>query len=392
MKLKSLKEKKNSLLNDLEAMVSGLENEAGEVRALTVEEKEAFDSKKAEIEAIDETIRRVEETRAKEVGNDAVKELAEKRSKEDMEKRALENFFRGYDLAREERMILTSNSNNTALMPIEIQKTIMQKLEEQCPILERAKRFNSKGTLRLIREDSYGSAGITGENTGFKDTDVSFNTVELRAFKVTAMVQATFEMLQNVEVDLTNYLMDVIVRRLSKELNRLFLLGDGTSQPKGLTKEGIEVHVNKDGLDISDFINMQTAIHPDYLNGACWIMGRKVFSQVANLLDGNGRPYLTNHVINEKIQYMFLGLPVIVDNNMAENDEDAIPVIMANIGEAYAINVLTDITIKHLTETGFTSGYEVFAGYVMADGRVVNADAVVLGKGKNMVLRTKATK
>ena len=391
MKLKALKEKRNALLNDLEVMVSGLEVE-GEVRALTVEEREAFDSKKAEIESIEETISRIEETRAKDSGEDAVKELAEKRSNEDMEKRVSENFFRGNDLNREERMILTSQNNNTALMPVEIQKTIMQKLEEQCPILERAKRFSSKGTLRLIREDSYGSAGITAENTGFKDTDVTFKNIELRAFKVTAMVQATFEMLQNVEVDLTNYLMDVIVRRLSRELNRLFLVGTGENQPKGLTKEGIEVHVNKDGLEIGDFINMQTAIHPDYLNGACWIMGRKVFSQVANLLDGNGRPYLTNHVMNEKIQYMFLGLPVIVDNNMAENDVDTIPVIMANIGEAYAINVLTDISVKHLTETGFTSGYEVFAGYVMVDGRVVNADAVVIGKGKDMAARTRSAK
>ena len=53
---------------------------------------------------------------------------------------------------------------------------------------------------------------------------------------------------------------------------------------------------------------------------------------------------------------------------------------MANIGEAYAVNVLTDITVRHLTEVGFTKGYETFAAYIALDGKTINPDAVVLGK------------
>ena len=376
MKLKALKEKKNTLLNELEVMVSGLENETGEIRSLTEEEIAAFDSKKKEIEAIDGTIKRIEETRAKEMGTMDV--LVEERKKEDIEKRALENFFRGADLVGEERTLLASS--NTAIMPLEISKTIMQKLEEHCPILEEAKRFNSKGTLRLIKEKAYGQAQITAENTAFHDTDVEFETVELRAFKVSAMCQATFEMLQNAEIDLTNYLLDVIVRRLSRELNRLFLVGTGSNQPKGLATEGIKHELSAE-LSIKDFITMQTKIHPDYLNGAVWIVGRDTFTKMANLLDGNGRPYLIANydTVNNKIAYSLLGLKVIVDSNMPTYADNNKAIVMANIGEAYAINILTDITVRHLTETGFTSGFEVFAGYVMADGKVVNADAIVVG-------------
>lgn len=368
MNLKALKEKRNTLLNELETMVSAVENET---RSLSAEEVEAFDAKKTEIDNIDATIKRVEEMRARDMGTEA--ELIKERKAEDIEKRALENFFRGKDLIGEERAMLASS--NTAIMPLEISKTILKKLEEQCPVLEIARRFNSKGTLRLICEDNYGNAGLTAENTAFTDTDVTFSTIELRSYKVTATVQTTFELLQNSEVDLSQYLTDVIIRRLAKELNKMFIMGTGTNQPQGLAKATNTVEYAGEVPTIKDFIQMHTAIHPSYLDKACWIVNRKTFQGMASLLDGTGRPYLTSNVIGEKIQYSLLGARVVVDVNVPEGE-----IIFADIEEAYSINMLTDVTVKHLVETGFTTGVEVYAGYVMCDGKIVNQDAVLVGK------------
>lgn len=380
MKLKALKERRNTLLNELETMVSAVEVES---RSLNAEEVEAFDAKKAEIENIDATIKRVEEVRAKEMGTEEV--LVEERKADEIEKRALENFFRGKDLIGEERAMLASS--NTAIMPLEIAKTIMKKLEEQCPVLEMARRFSSKGTLRLICEDNYGNAGVTAENTAFTDEDVTFSTVELKAYKVTATVQATFELLQNSEVDLSQYLTDVIIRRLAKELNKMFIVGTGSNQPQGLTKATAEVKYAGEKPTIQDFIKMHTSIHPSYLDNACWIVNRATFQDMASLLDGTGRPYLTSNVIGEKIQYNLLGARVIVDVNVPAGE-----IILANIEEAYSINMLTDVTVRHLVETGFTSGIEVYAGYVMCDGKIVNQDAVLVGKKNETPLSAKAKK
>ena len=381
MSLKALKEKRARLINELEEMVTGLEKE-GEIRALTEEERNNFDTKKTEIESIDATIARVEETRAKEVSEDAVKELTETRDKAEIEKRALESFFRGRDLNTEERAVLASTSSNQALFPLEISKSIMQRLEELCPVLEMARRFSSKGTLRLIKEDSYGQAAITPENTKFHDTDVVFANIELRAFKVSAMVQASFEMLANSEIDLSGYLMDVIIRRLSKEINRLFILGTGTNEPQGLT-HGKQTHTLSSAdatkLNVQDFIMMQTTLNPAYLDKCCWFVNRQIFQQMATMVDNIGRPFLTTHVIKEKIQYQLLGSPVVVDANLDAFTAGKKPIILANIGEAYAINVLTDITVRHLVETGFTQGMEAYAGYLMMDGRLINDDAMVIG-------------
>lgn len=86
---------------------------------------------------------------------------------------------------------------------------------------------------------------------------------------------------------------------------------------------------------------------------------------------------LTQDVINNKIVYRLLGLEIIVDENMdAGMANTNVPVIMANLGECYAVNMVKEITVKHMTEKGFHQGYEEFGAYVLADGRVINENAI----------------
>ena len=382
MNLKALREKRNSLLTDLNNMVEAIETE---VRSLTDEEVKAFGDKKAEIEKIDADIKRVEELRALSMGS-TKEEIVEKRSQEEMEKRALENFLRGMDLTTEEKRVLQSTANTSAFLPQTIHKTIIEKLQEQCPILDKAKRFSTKGTLRLIKENDIKAASVKAENQAFDAADPEFATVELKSYKIATTVQITFEMLANSDIDLSGYLSDLVVRRLSIALNRLFINGtDTNTQPQGIAHyaKNAGQNINKvtvsaaAGLKITDLIKLQTSINPYYLNGAVFVMSRPVFQHVASMLDSMGRPYLTQDVINNKVVYRLLGLEIMVDENMdTAMTTGKVPVIMANLGECYAVNMVKDITVKHMTEKGFTQGFEEFGAYVLADGKVINEQAI----------------
>ena len=375
--MKQLKNKREQLMAQLEEMVSTVETE---VRSLNADEVAKFNEVKAEIENIDATIAMVEEKRAKEMGTE--KELTEKRSKDEMERRALDAFFRGDDLTVEERAMLTTQSGNKATIPVTIAKGILKKLEEMCPILERAKRFNSKGTLRLINETTYGDAQVTDENNAFHDADATLAFVELGAYKITAQTKVSFELLASSEVDLNAYLTDVIIRRLAKEVNKQLVVGTGTKQATGLV-QGTQICQVASDLTIADFIKIQTTCNPTYLENAFWVMNRQTFQHVAGLMDNMGRPYLTSHVINEKIQYRLLGLEIVVDMHMPAMANDAKAVVLANVGEGYSVNMLQDITLRHLTEVGFTDGVEIFAGYIMMDGKITNQDAIVVAQLKD---------
>ena len=201
--MKDLRAKREQLMSQLDEMVATVETE---VRSLTGDEVTKFNEVKAEIENIDATIKMVEEKRAKEMGTE--KELVEKRSKDEMEHRALTAFFKGDDLTAEERAMLTTNNGNQATIPVSIAKGILKRLEEMCPILDKAKRFSSKGTLRLINETSYGKAEVTEEQGTFHDSDAVLDFIELSAHKITAQTKVSFELLANSEVDLNSYLTD----------------------------------------------------------------------------------------------------------------------------------------------------------------------------------------
>ena len=374
--LKGLKEKRNQLVADLEMMITAV---GTETRSLSEEEVVAFDAKKAEIEKIDATIKRVEETRFNEMTKEEKVVETEKRSKEDMEKRALDAFFRGEDLDTEMRTMLTTNANNKATMPLTIAEGLLKKLEEQCPILEKGRRFSSKGTLRLLNETSYGSANVTDEETAFTSNDAEFGHIDLSAYKVATETKVTFELLANSSIDLNAYLTDIIVRRLAKELNKLFLVGTGLKQPEGLTKGTQEVKIAQT-LSYDDIVKMQTTMHPDYLDGAVYIMNRKTFSQVALLEDGNAHKYVQNGIVNGKFTYTLAGMPIIIDNHMPDYTDENPAIVLVNIADAYSINLLQDIVVRRLDQIEFTKGVEVFAGYLMADGKITNQDAIVVGK------------
>ena len=374
--LKGLKEKRNQLIGELEMMVTAV---GTEVRSLNEEEVVAFDAKKAEIEKIDATIARVEETRFNQMNKEEKAVVVEQRSKDEMEKRALDAFFRGEEMDGEMRAMLASNSNNQATMPLTIAEGLLKKLEEQCPILEKGRRFSSKGVLRLLNETTYGDSALCEENTQFNEDDAEFGHIDLGAYKVATQTKVTFELLANSSIDLNAYLTDVIVRRLAKQLNKLFLVGTGTKQPEGLTKGKQEVEISAE-LSYDDFVKMQTEIHPDFLDGAVYIMNRKTFTKTALLEDGNGHKYVQNGVVNGKFTYTIGGTPIIIDNNMPDYTSGQVAIVLANIADAYSINLLQDIVVRRLDQIEFTNGVEVFAGYLMADGKITNQDAIKVGK------------
>lgn len=355
--LSGLKAKRQELITELELMITSV---GTEMRSLSEEEVSKFDGMKKEIENIDATIKRVEETRFNNMNKEEKKVAVEKRSKEEIEARALDAFFRGHDMDEEMRAVLKTNTlAGGKTLPVTIAEGLIRRLEEMCPVLERGKRFSSKGTLRLLDETSYGAGQITAEEQNFHEDDPTLTSIELNSYKVTAMTKATFELLANSSIDLNAYLTDIIVKRLAKELNRLFLTGDGNNKPQGLNKADKYTVTMQDQNTIKydDVVKMITQMHPDHLNDAVFVCNRATFGLLALLEDGVGHKYMQNGVVNGKFTYTLAGIPVIIDQHMdSVGQASKVPLLLANISEAYSINLLQDITVRRLDQVEFTKG------------------------------------
>lgn len=55
-------------------------------------------------------------------------------------------------------------------------------------------------------------------------------------------------------------------------------------------------------------------------------------------------------------------------------------IILANIQDCYSINILQDIVLKRLDQVEFLQGIEVFASYMLADGKITNEDAILVAE------------
>lgn len=384
MKLVKLKEQRAAKIAQVDEILKGIEAN-GEVRALNTEERNNIAKLTGEIEDLKATIDLMEEQRAKTPEQKA--EVKEKRAEEVRAKEVFAKWLKREELDTEERSLMSNNTSG-AFLPLTINKEIIKQLAEIAPLFNLARRFNTKGTLRIINETGWGTKGvakkgaeITAEGVSFPKEDPTFKTIELTAHKIATEIDVTFEMLRNSEIDITSYVMDLLIRRLGAEINALLMMGSGTSQPQGLAKADNVIKVtaaSNTEVKITDFIKVQTAMHPDYVGGCKWFMNRATFQAAAMMLDNTGRPYMVSEwdVVNNKPVYKLLGHEIIISDVMDGIEAEKTAVVFANPTMAYAINVIADINIRQLQEVKYTDGIEVFAGYLMADGKVYNGDAV----------------
>lgn len=383
-KLMQLKEQRAAKIAEVDEILKNIEND-GEVRALNVDERNKISTLTTEIEDLKATIDLMEEKRAKTPEQKV--ELKEKKAEETRAREVLAKWLKREDFTAEERSLMSNNTSG-AFLPKTINKEIIKKLAEVAPLFNLARRFSTKGTLRIINETGWGTthgvaqkgAKITAEGTTFPVEDPTFKTIELSSYKIATEIDVTFEMLRNSEIDITSYVMDLLIRRLGAEINALLMMGSGSSQPQGLAKADNVIKVEAAGQEITikDLIKVQTAMHPDYVGGCKWFMNRATFQAVAMLLDSSGRPYMVSEwdTINNKPAYKLLGHEIIISDCMDGIEQGNTAVVFANPTMAYAINVVEDINIRQLQEVKYTDGIEVFAGYLMADGKVYNGDAV----------------
>jgi len=348
------------------------------------------------IEKLDKRLQKVElfgivtEEDATEIRNiksalDGLKVLAEEKvteevSREELVIRALENYAREGEFIEEDRRSLQSTVNGE-LLPITIEGSIKEKLYQSCDILSQATVYNTKGTLRFIVENDIAEADLVAEGRAFGEQDPTFETVELKFHKIATSVKVTTELLNNSDIDLGEYLLNVIAKRIVRAMNKYFINGNGLLQPQGLINGTQIVRLaNPDTITIDDCIAIQTSMNPEYLTGASWIVSKSTFVKLAQMKDGMNKPFLTTDVINDKISYKLLGLPVVVDNNVPALATTNKAIILANIKECYAVNMPKELTIKHMVENGFTQGYEEIGAYVLVDGKIVNQQALVVGQ------------
>ena len=384
MNIKALKES----LNEAKEAKKELLKNAIETRSLVKDE--TLTELNNKISDLQNQIEKAEE----EIRNSSVEKNIEnkgenKMNKQEQEIRSIEKFIKTGVVDEEIRATQTS-ALNTAIQPTYIDNELVRRLEEVAPVFAKARMYQSTaGELKIPREaeSNLYECGFVGEDADVPEKAFSFDTISLKSVRVGAYVKVTQQLLNDVELDIVSYVVDMLARRLGATLDHHAITGAGTKTSHAdlqglvnLTKEADGVNeVSGTALNADVLLDAIHAMHPSLLNGAEFYMNRKTYNAVSKLKDGDGQYILKleKSIAVEEPHYTVFGFRVNVTDDMPDNK-----VLFVNVGQACATMVKKGsqlVRISNDTQNALR-GTHTFVIDAYVDFRLRDPQAVVVVK------------
>lgn len=365
--LKSLIEKRNSIVEEINNLFKGAETEK---RALTDDEQATFDAKNTELKALDRTIESAREARALSMMDDETpktpEEKEEKRSTEELEARAFETYL------REQRTGEMAKGDNGAVIPTTIANRIIDTVKQVAPIYALTTKFNVKGKLQFPVARGSITTGYQTEFTDIASSAVSFGNVELDGFLIGALSKVSVSLINNAQFDIVNYVVNKIAQSIAEFLEKELI--KGSTNIKGVTDKSYEgkgvqkVTSFKEGvISTDDLIETQGEVKMNCQDGCQWLMNQGMLNEVRKLKDNNGQ-YVLNPDLRTGFGFMLLGKPVMISDEMP-NDT-----IVYGDWSAMYVNIHEDINIRQLNEVYAAQHGVGFVAWAELDAKLVEQD------------------
>lgn len=276
MNLKYLDEQRAENHNKMQEI---LESAKKEERALNEEEISKFNELKKLIEEIGATIQAEEESREmdieekKENKNEEIKDDVEKIDNVKNEERAFAEYIvSGKQRANSPGM---SYGSNGAIVPTTIAKKIIEKVKELSPIYDKVEKFTTKGTLEIPVYDTDSDAtSPTGDvNVAYQGDEFTAlvagqgksTSVELKGYSHGALSVISRKLLNNEDVDVTNFLTNKMAQAFAEFWEKELLVGTGSTNnhmtgaisTTNLVATGNTTYTAANAAKIDNLINLQ---------------------------------------------------------------------------------------------------------------------------------------
>lgn len=384
------------ILAALQAIIEGAKAEDGSDRPLTDEEAARYEELEGKLEMAKKSaeIRSRQQAYMTPVRTDLHVNVA---GSDDKVERAFERYLRTGNAPDElAQFRAQSEGTNTAggyLVPQGFRAKLIERMKQFGGIANYAETFTtSEGNLVPYPtvDDTANVGEIVAEGGTFAaGADLVFAQRTLSAYKYMAggagnlPLKVSWELLQDSAFDVAGF----IARKLGERIARLqavhWATGTGTGQPQGIVTP-ITTSGTIGTLALADLVATVLALDPAYRANARWLMNDATYGTIMGLNDTTGRPLLTgvNDGIGESLtRPRLLGYEVVIDQAMPSKATGAKFLAFGDIGEAYVIRRVKDVTLVTLNELYAANGQTGFMAWARADGAVQNPNAIVVRTG-----------
>ena len=315
-----------------------LDTAAAEKRDLTGEEQEKFDRINNELDeraAAIETIRKAEEREAKAAAaasNFAVSEST--KSDYDYVRALAKGEIRSHNF--ETRGTLTP-SNSSGVVPQSFVQRVYDLARATGPLLDDnvVEVFRTAGgeDLKIPVLSAYGSAGLEGAGATIDESEPTFSSITLGAYKYAFLVPIASELLSDSGLDVAEVLARAAGNSIGFAANTALTTGTGSSQPTGIvTAAGTGVSGTiAGGLFTSDqLVDLVYSVDPAVRQlGASWLMAPSAIRNARKLKDDQGQ-YVFVPTLSPATPDTLLGFPIRENPQMA-----AVGSASASVGFGY---------------------------------------------------------
>lgn len=391
MELKYLTEQRSE---NQEQMQKILDTAKLEKRALSEEEIAKFNELKKLIDEIDATIKAEDEARKMNMEENKKEASEETVQKENESTEKEERAFVDFIVTGEEKRANSpgmSYGSNGAIVPTTIAKKIIEKVKELSPIYEKVEKFHTSGTLEIpVYDVDSDATSPTGDvNVAYQGDEFTslvagqgkFTSVELKGYSHGALSVISRKLLNNTDIDITNFLTNKIAQAFAEFWEKELLVGTGSTNnhmtgavsTTNLVATGNTTYTAANAAKIDKLIDLQLAVPQQYQKNAIWIMNKAVFTELRKVKDGNGNYYMAyGKGLTGGFDWEFLGKPVYISENMpAATTANNIPVLYGDFS-GMAMKISQDLEIQLMREKYIDKNAVGIVGWAECDSKVQN--------------------
>lgn len=263
-------------------------------------------------------------------------------------------------------------------VPDEFERKLIQGLEDANVMRGLATVIPSiSGTKSIPVVSAHGTATWTAEAAAHTESDETFATVTLDAYKVSRLIKVSKELLNDSAFDLEAYMAAEFARSIGEAEETAFVNGAGTTRPTGIV---VGSGVGKTGatgqtasVTTDDLIDLYHSLGRAYRRNATWLMADGSAKVVRKLKDADNQ-YLWQPGLVAGQPDVLLGRPVAISDDVPAMAANAKSIVFADCSY-YWIADRTGFSLQRLSELYAANGQVGFIGEKRTDGKLTLAAA-----------------
>lgn len=384
--VKAQVEVRNNLIAQMREVIDLAEKEG---RGLSSEDNQKIARIEADLEARDAAIataQKIEERAA--AAAESAASFAPTTSAAHNDAAVLRSIARGevrsHEFARESRAALVPSSNTVGQSFYDRVFGVARLIG---PMLNTSEVINTSSgeTLVLPTVTAYSTASATSAGSAITESNPTFSSLSLGAFKIGALVSISNELIADAGFDIESYIAEQLGQSLGYQANVLLTTGTGTVQPTGIATSAGSVVTG--GTGVSGAFTYENLIDLVYgiADGARVLpdlgfqMSKTGLATARKLKDGAGNYIWTDSAVPGQAATL-LGYSVYENPAVAAVATGAKSVLFGHL-PSYKVRVAGGLQIAQSADYAFNADTTTFRGTLRLDGGLTHATHVGYFKG-----------